>query len=80
MPHASPGVTSMQHPAKGLGQSIGGIEKAGKVFHDDVTFLAPFLNGKVLRLDMASLRRGPVLAGHLKGREVVDEQLGWTSA
>ena len=78
MSHTAAGMTSMQHTPKSLGKIITGIHRSGEMFHDKVALFAPFLNGKVLDLDVSSTRRGPRFVDHMQRCKIIDQQTGWT--
>ena len=77
MSHATACMARMEHPSKNLGQIIARIENPCEMFHDNVAFLAPFLNGKVLDLDVTSTRCGTVFVDHRFCSLIVDVQQGW---
>ena len=76
--HASARMTRMEDPTQCLRQIVTDIEDTRTMAQDDVTFVAPLLDGKVLNLDMSSARSRPRLVDHRNRGLVVDKQ--WSGA
>ena len=66
MSHATTGVTGMQDPSKRLGEIITGIENPRKMLHDKNFLLTPFLDGKMLDVDVWSTESGTFLIDHME--------------
>ena len=54
MSHAVVGMTGMQDPTKRFGEIITGIEDPRKMLHDEIFLFAPFLDGKMLDVNVPS--------------------------
>ena len=62
----------MQHPSERLGKIISRVDDTRNVFHHKVLLLNPFLDGKVLNVDMTRTGRGSGFVNHRKRSLVVD--------
>ena len=60
------------------GKPITIVDDTGTVSHDDLSFITPFLNGKMLDLDVAGTGCGSVFVDHRNRSLIVDEQRGRT--
>jgi len=69
--HGATDVSGMEGPTEGLGLCIRGIEDAGNVLHGDDATSLPFLNRKVLDVDMTGASSRLVFVDHHDCREVV---------
>jgi hypothetical protein len=69
--HSTARVTGMELGAQSFGGLVGGIEGSREVRNDDLTALAPFLNGEMLDVDVAGARSRFVLVDHGNGGHVV---------
>ena len=58
MTHRPPGMAVMEYVSKDLGQIVAAIDNAWNMAKNDIAFLTPLLDGKVLNLDMSSTRSG----------------------
>jgi hypothetical protein len=52
MAHHAAGVTVVKPPTKSFGKGIGHVDDACNMLHENITISAPFLNGKVLDIDL----------------------------
>ena len=68
----------MENPSERLCQIITGIEDPREMFHDEVALLSPFLDGKMLDLDVLCTGCGSVFVDHTKRSFVVDQHTGQT--
>jgi hypothetical protein len=71
-------MTGMKGPTKGFGFLVRGIQNAGEVADNDQAISTPFLNGKVLDVNVPGPRSGAVLVDHVNGRTIVNVDLGGT--
>lgn len=53
MAHQSAGMAMVESRAEGLGERVGGIDDTRDMLENDCTVHLPFLDGKVLDIDMA---------------------------
>ena len=74
MSHATTGMSSMKNPTKGLRKIVTDIQNARAVTKNDVSFVAPFLDGEVLDLDVSSTRSGTGLVDHGNCSLIVNEK------
>ena len=54
MPHVAAGMTDMDDPSKRFGEIITGIDDPRKMLHDEIFLLMPFLDGKMLDINVPS--------------------------
>ena len=64
----------MERGTEGLGQRICGVNDAGDMGENNFVGSFPFLEGKVLNVDMASTRRWTTRVDHQDCRSVILEQ------
>ena len=50
----------MKNLAENFGPIIAGVDNPRNMLHHNLSFGTPFLNGKMLDLDMTSMRSGPI--------------------
>ena len=72
MAHSAGRVTGMQLRTQSLGGLVGGIERSRKMGDHNLLTLAPFLNGKMLDVDVTRAGGGFVLVDHGNGRHIVN--------
>jgi hypothetical protein len=70
--HDATGVATMELTTKGLGGLVGGIKDASQVRDLDDLALAPFLDGKILHINVARARGGTVVINHIDSGKVVN--------
>ena len=58
MAHRAADMATVEDPAKCFGQSVRGVDRAGDMLQNKVALILPFLNGKMLDVDMPGAGRG----------------------
>ena len=53
MSHETMSMSFVENPTKRFSKIITGVDNARDVSHDEVTFILPILNGKMLNVDMS---------------------------
>ena len=77
MAHEAGCMTIMEGIAKGLGALIRWVKNTGDMLDKEITVSTPFLNGKVLDVDVTGPSSRFVLIDHGNGGLVVNIQRGW---
>ena len=60
-----------------LGEIVSGIDNPRKMLHDELFLLAPFLDGKVLDINVPSIGCGTLLIDHTETCHIVNELACW---
>ena len=76
--HAAASMTGMWDPSKRFGEIVTGIEDPSKMLHDEMLLLAPFLDGKMLDVDLPSMGSGVFLMEHVESWHIINKQVCWT--
>ena len=76
--HGTAGMTGMEGPAKGFGFLVHRVQDAGEVADNDQTVGTPFLNGKVLYINVRGPRSGVVLVDHVDRPTIVNVDFSGT--
>ena len=71
MAHDAACMAAVKNPSQRFGHIIGGVDDAGDVVHDDVASVLPFLDGKMLDVDVPRAFGGHACIDHANGRHVV---------
>ena len=74
MAHASTSMPCMKNPTKRLRQVVTDVDDARTVLQDDVAFVSPFLDGKMLDFDVSCMGGRPILVDHGNCGLIVDEK------
>ena len=74
MPHAA---ASMWDPSKWFGEIFAGIDDLRPVFHVKIFLLAPFLDGKMLDVNVPSTGCGVPFVDHMRSGHIISEQACW---
>jgi hypothetical protein len=61
----------VQQPTKGLSEGIGGVNSSPYVAQDHFTFGHPFLQGKMLDVNVAAPISGALGVGHHDGSRII---------
>ena len=69
--HDSPSVTGVENPSKRLGKVIRWADNARDMMHDKVLLFLPFLNGKVLDINMTGAFSRNTIVNHIDSRDVI---------
>ena len=69
--HEAVGVTMMERSTQRFGEGIGRVDDAGDMFQDNFALGFPFLNGKVLDVDVARARCRAARVDHEDSSSVV---------
>jgi hypothetical protein len=64
-------MTRVQSPTESFGRLISHIDNAGQMVHDNNAAASPFLNCKVLDVNMPGVRCGLSFVDHSDGRNVI---------
>ena len=78
MSHATASMARVEHPTKSFGHVVTQVDDTWAVTQNDVALVAPFLNGKMLDLDVASTRSGTRFIDHGNRSLIVNEERGGT--
>ena len=71
MTHGAADMTRVKNPAKSFGGGIGNIDGGGDVYHANDTAGAPFLDCKMLDVNVARALGGAVLVNHSDGGLII---------
>ena len=63
--HAAVGMMGMWDPSKRFGEINAGIDDPRKMLHDEIFLLAPFLDGKMLDVNVPSMGCGMLFVDHM---------------
>ena len=80
MSHAAAGVARMKHPAQSFREIVADVHDSWAMVHNDITCVLPFLDGKVLNVDVTRARGGTRFVNHCNRSLIVNEQLGSTGS
>jgi hypothetical protein len=76
--HGTASMTGKESPAKRFGSMVGNVDDAGDVTHDDDTTALPFLDGKVLNVDVSRVGSRFAFVDHRNSGNVVLVERCWT--
>ena len=76
MAHDATSVATMKLATKGFSSLIRRVENTSQVGHHDDLTLPPFLDGKVLNINMARARGGSIVIDHIDSCKVVNMKEG----
>ena len=77
MTHEAANMTMMKRGSKRFRQGIRGVDDTRNVRKNNLIRCLPFLEGKMLDVDMTSARRGTTRINHQDGGSVVFKQRSW---